>query len=237
MTAGAGPLALVGSGEFLPAMLETDATLLAGRPPRVAVLATAAAPDGDAVVRRWYDLAGRHYATLDAEVVEVDVRDRADAGRADLAALVAGAGLVYLSGGKPDHLVAALRGTPVADAVVAAWRGGAALAGCSAGAMALAAGWPSFVRAGGGLQAGLGVVPGLAVVPHFDRFVSWRRRWVDRVGAERPAGVRVVGIDEDTALVWDPAGGWRVTGVGGVHELAGGPPVPLGDTPDLPVPA
>jgi cyanophycinase len=231
-----GPLALVGSGEFLPQMRATDGGLLAGRPAVVAVLATAAAPDGDRVVARWYTLAHRHYAALGAEVVEVDVRDRADAGRADLAAAVAGAGLVYLSGGKPDHLTDTLRGTAVGGAVVAAWRAGAALAGCSAGAMALSAGWPPFTGRGAGLRPGLGIVPGLAVVPHFDRFAAWRRRWVDGVGARRPAGVRVFGIDEDTALVWWPDRGWCVEGAGRAHELAGGPARPLPPAPDLPRP-
>lgn len=37
-----------------------------------------------------------------------------------LLALVDGAGLIYLSGGDPPHCAAALRGTPVWDAILAA---------------------------------------------------------------------------------------------------------------------
>ena len=47
-----GPVALVGAGEFLPAMAAVDAELLAasGRSrPRVAILPTASWPDGEAV--------------------------------------------------------------------------------------------------------------------------------------------------------------------------------------------
>ena len=53
---GPGPIALVGSGEFLPVMAEVDAGLLAssGRSrPRVAILPTASWPDGETVFRRW----------------------------------------------------------------------------------------------------------------------------------------------------------------------------------------
>jgi len=41
---GPGPLALVGSGEYLPQMAEIEGGLIAGRPPRYVQLATAAVP-------------------------------------------------------------------------------------------------------------------------------------------------------------------------------------------------
>ena len=43
----AGPLALVGSGEYLPVLEPLERALLEGRPPRYVQLATAAAPEGD----------------------------------------------------------------------------------------------------------------------------------------------------------------------------------------------
>ena len=52
--------------------------------------------------------------------------------------LVAGAGLVYLSGGNPTFLTETLQDTPVWDAIRRTWQRGAGLAGCSAGAMASA---------------------------------------------------------------------------------------------------
>ena len=42
---GPGPIALVGSGEYLPIMEDVERDLLRGRPPRMAQLATAAAPE------------------------------------------------------------------------------------------------------------------------------------------------------------------------------------------------
>ena len=77
-----GPVALVGSGEFLPAMNHVDAGLLAatGRArPRVAILPTASFPDGADVFERWASLGVEHFGQLGAEVEPVLVRDRADA--------------------------------------------------------------------------------------------------------------------------------------------------------------
>ena len=51
-----GLIALVGSGEFTPAMAEVDRELLAatGRDrPRVAIVPAASWPDGEAVFMRW----------------------------------------------------------------------------------------------------------------------------------------------------------------------------------------
>lgn len=218
-----GALALVGSGEFTPAMRATDAALLdaveaAGFERAVAVIPTAAALEGDEVVARWFRMAREHYAQLDAEVLELDVRERPDAMELGHVADVGEAGLVYLSGGKPDHLTEVLRDTPLLDAVTARWRLGAALAGCSAGAMAIASGWPPFLRMSGRWGTGLGLLPGVAVVPHFDLVRRMTLGSIKRAGRHAPDGVRVLGIDEDTALVRD-ASGWRTEGVAGVWEL------------------
>lgn len=230
-----GPLGLVGSGEFSPAMLDTDRALLdqaedEGFERAVAVVPTASSTEGDAVVRRWLDLARAHYDALDAEVLEVDVRTRGDA--VDLAhvADVGEAGMVYLSGGKPDHLVDVLRATPLLDAILERWRLGAPLLGCSAGAMAIAAGWPPFLRPSGPWGTGLGLLDEVAVLPHFDRVRRLSLGRLTPLGRQAPAGWAVVGVDEDTALVHPGSegdGGWRIEGRGqawsidadGVHPL------------------
>ena len=51
-----GPVALVGSGEYLPVLEDVERLLLAGRPPRFVQLATAAAPEGPASLARWHAL-------------------------------------------------------------------------------------------------------------------------------------------------------------------------------------
>ncbi|MBC7373444.1 MAG: Type 1 glutamine amidotransferase-like domain-containing protein [Frankiales bacterium] len=206
-----GPLALVGSGEYLPVMLEVEAQLLAGRPARYVQLPTAAAPEGTASLARWVAPGQAQAARLGVEAVPVLVKDREDADNAALAALVEGAGLIYLSGGNPPYCSATLRGSLVWRAIEHAWRGGAALAGCSAGAMALTSWVPDIRHPLRDADGGLGIVPGLRVIPHFDRFSAWLPDLVTRYLTPSADVVTVVGIDEDTALVWDD-GRWVVQG-------------------------
>ena len=204
-----GPVALVGSGEFLPAMEAVDAALLAGRPARAVFLPTAAAPEGPERVDHWLRLGADHYRRLGAEPVPLAVLDRNDADDPAFAAEVAGAGLVYLSGGNPGYLADTLRDSLVLEAILAAWRAGAALAGCSAGACALTA-VADDIRTGVP-RPGLAVVPGLVVLPHFDRIERWRPGIVARRAGTLAAGQTLVGIDEETALV-SGEDGWRVEG-------------------------
>ena len=205
----AGPIALVGSGEFLPVMEAVDADLLDGRPSRAVFLPTAAAPEGPERVDYWLRLGAEHYRRLGAEPIALAVLDRDDADDPANAAAVAGAGLVYLSGGNPGYLAETLRGTAVLEAILAAWRAGAALAGCSAGACALTA-VADDIRSGAS-RAGLAVVPELVVLPHFDRIEQWAPGIVDRRAERLGAGQILVGIDEETALI-SGDGGWRVEG-------------------------
>jgi cyanophycinase-like exopeptidase len=206
-----GPVALVGSGEYLPVMADIEAGLIRGRPPRYVQLPTAAAPEGEESVARWVTLGIAQAERLGVEAVPLLVRDRDDADSPALAAEVAGAGLIYLSGGNPPYLAKTLRGTLVWEAIVQAWEDGAALAGCSAGAMALTAWVPDFRAPEAPADRGLGVVPDLRVIPHFDRLVQWMPDLADRYLAALVPGVTLLGIDEDTALVGE-GGSWSVYG-------------------------
>jgi cyanophycinase-like exopeptidase len=211
-----GPLALVGSGEFLPVMREVDATLLEGRPQRAVFLPTAAAPEGDERLEYWIDLGTAHYRSMGVEPVPLRVLTREDAEDPELAARIAGAGLVYLSGGNPGYLVETLRDTRVWRAIRSAWEAGTALAGCSAGAIALSAVVPDPRSTEiGRIEPALGVAPHLAVIPHFDRFDRVLPRLAERIRAETPPHVVTVGVDEETALVggleeWTVRGRQRV---------------------------
>ncbi len=200
-----GPIALVGSGEYLPVMEAVERRLLDGRPPRFVQLATAAAPEGVDSLARWHRLGRESAERLGVEQVVVPVVDRISADDDAVAGLVEGAGLVYLSGGNPPFLAQTLHGTAVWAAIERAWRGGAALAGCSAGAMALCGEVPDIRHPFKGPVDGLGAVPGLTVLPHFDRFARRLPDAVLRKVSSPASGVVAVGIDEDTALV----SGWR----------------------------
>jgi cyanophycinase len=219
-----GPIALVGAGEFLPTMATFDADLLAATGlarPRVAILPTASYPDGEAVFKRWAAMGVSHFAGHGAEVEPVLVRDRGDADDPAAAQAVGEADLVYLSGGKPAYLLEALSGSAVGRALADAHARGAALAGCSAGAMALAGFafdfrarlMPFPLRWG----SGLGFAPGLSVVPHYD---AWPEPLSALIAFQAPRGSVVLGIDEDTAVVGRD-GGWQVHGASRVTVWRG----------------
>ncbi|HEY7948126.1 MAG TPA: Type 1 glutamine amidotransferase-like domain-containing protein [Acidimicrobiales bacterium] len=229
MEARSGPVALVGSGEFLDAMVGVDTGLLAGRAPRVAIVPTAASLEGAARVAWWLELGRRHYEGMGVQSVALPVGNRAEADEPEMARLIEGVGLVYLSGGDPHHLASVLRGSRVWAAIVAAWHGGAALAGCSAGAMALTSGAPSDLGPGGARRAGgeevdgLRLIGRLAVIPHFDLMQRRRSDIVERFARWQPAGTTLVGVEEETALVGEGAG-WRVEGSGAVWVFGPGSP-------------
>ena len=229
-----GPIALVGSGEYLPVMTEIEGQLLQGRPPKYVQLPTAAAPEGESSLNRWINLGAKQALRLGVEAVPVRVKDRADADSPELAALIEGAGLIYLSGGNPPYLAATLRGTLVWEAIRRAWEGGAALAGCSAGAMALCSWVPDIRKPTAEPIEGLGAVPGLRVIPHFDAFIARMPALADRYLADAADGVTVVGVDEDTALISDGEG-WVARGRQAVWVLTSEGRTPYLDGQAVPI--
>jgi len=196
-----GPIALVGSGEYLPVMTPVDRYLLDGRPSRVVMLPTAAGQEGDERIRYWTELGLNHYRSLGMEAVVLPVLTREDAFSGPFAEEIEGAGLIYLSGGSPAYLVETLRYTPVMEAIIEEWESGAALAGCSAGACALTAIAGGFRHPEKLSEPGLGLIDFLAVIPHFDFFDQRSPKLVEGVLAKTPETAMLVGIDERTALV------------------------------------
>lgn len=205
-------------------MTDVEGMLLKGRPPRYVQLPTAAAQEGERSLRNWLDLGAAQAERLGAEQVPVLVKDRTDADAPELAALVDGAGLIYLSGGSPTYLAQTLRGTRVWDAIMANWQAGSALAGCSAGAMALTGWVPAMRSLGREPDPGLGVLPHLRVLPHFDKMLGWVPDLLTRAMLRAPDGTTVLGIDEDTALVDMTGTGrdWQVYGRQQVWVLGDG---------------
>ena len=196
-------------------MAEFDASLLAatGRArPRVVILPTASAPDGEDVFQRWAAMGVAHFGSLGAEVEPVLVRDRSEADDTAAAQAVGEADLIYLSGGKPAHLIRSLAGSAVGQAIAEAHDRGAVLAGCSAGAMVLAGHAFDFrVRMVPWLlrwREGFGFVPGASVVPHYD---AWPEPFSALIAFQAPRGSVVLGIDEGTAVVGRD-GAWQVHG-------------------------
>jgi cyanophycinase len=207
-------VALVGSGEYLPQMEEVDRLLLdqVGGPAaaHVVVLPTAAGLEEPASPRRWANSGVRHFTRLGAQAEAAQILVREDAVDPRWLPLLEQADLIYFSGGNPRHLVETLVDTPAWEAIRARHAAGAVLAGCSAGAMAFGrlTLQPRRLWTVDGASrddiwyAALGLVPDVVVLPHFDR---WMARMGDptlkQLAVSLPAGVALIGVDEDTALV------------------------------------
>ena len=216
-----GRLILAGSGEFTPAMDDLDREILSSiaKPrARVAIVPTASGledtPDS------WAALGDAHFAALGADVVAVMVLRRDDAWEQRWIDALRDVDWVYFSGGRPQHAINVLAGTPFWDEVLRRHRSGAVLAGSSAGAMMLgeksyapddfdAAGLPQRVS----VRDGLGVLGGHFVVPHFDLLSQLPPERVQVWIAAWPEGLRGIGIDEETAIV-EGMNEWTVRGRG-----------------------
>jgi cyanophycinase len=218
-----GLINLVGSGEYLPVMRDVDRYLLDslnlnGRAPRVACLPTAAGKEGDSSVNRWLNMGVQHFKQLGAEVEPVRIIDRHSANDPCWEAILENADLIYFSGGDPGYLYEIMKGSVAWNAALRAWTRGAIYAGCSAGAMILGRRMPSFRLAG--TQEGFGIVPATYIVPHFDAIPGIWKPIVIGLQRQLKKGERMIGVDEDTALIGKLAGEWAVKGRGKVHVFA-----------------
>jgi cyanophycinase len=216
---GPGPIALVGGDEFKPGNEDQDRQLVAAATRGLAyVVPTAAGRQGP---EQAVEHATRWFGSLGLELRELPVLKTADANSKELAAQARGGGLFYLVGGDPGLVAQVLRDSRVWHAMFEAWQDGAALAGSSAGAMALCqhtlirATWPN--RYNRRPTDALGLVRDTAVLPHFDTF---GHKWIESAERELP-GVTLLGVDERSAAVWQD-GDWRATGPGAVTVIRSG---------------
>jgi cyanophycinase len=214
-----GPLLLVGGNEFRPGNEPQDRALAAwcGQRPAHVVVTAAVRHDPDAAVRHAVDW----FAALGLPMTELPMRTRTQAKSAATVEAARAAGASYLCGGDPGIVVTTLRDTAGWDALVAAWRDGAALAGSSAGAMALGEWTLLKGRMPGDHERryadALNLVPGVAVIPHWDEFGA---TWAPSAEAGRPRPDAVLlGLDYATAAVWDGEA-WRTMGRGRVTVIA-----------------
>jgi cyanophycinase len=210
-----GTLALVGGAELTDACEAVDRDLLAvagGGP--VLVLPTAAAFEHP---ERAVANAQRWFASLGTEAVGLMVLARADAYDGANVDAVRRARFVYITGGSPMHLRSTLKATPLWDAVAAAYREGAVIAGSSAGAMVITD--PMTDPRGDAFTIGLGLVAPLAVLPHAEEWsASRRKRALDLAGPAVP----VVALASGAAAVRASDGRWRSHGEVAVY-LGGRP--------------
>lgn len=199
---GAGPVVLIGGAEDklkAKRILTRFAKLAGGEDAHIVVVSTASM-FGDRTLASYREIFGE----LGAATVEgLDPQDRAEAEAPEAAAKLADATGVFLTGGNQLRLTSVVAGTRLGTAIHLAHDRGAAVAGTSAGASALAGHMLAFGDTGatprhGHVQvaAGLGLVPGVIVDQHFEQRTRLGRLLA---AISQSPSLIGLGLDEDTA--------------------------------------
>ena len=224
-----GSLALVGSGEYLPAMAEFEKSLLEdgiknGKENIYIQIPTAAAQESSARLEYWRDLGQKQAQAIGAKPLFLPIYTRDDAQNLSFVNQISNGALIYMSGGDPHYLAKTLIDTPIWQAIVKNWQSGASLAGCSAGAMVLSSQIPNFRLSRAQPTTGLNLIPNIRVIPHFNKFFKWIPESAAKLLMHVPDDSILIGIDELTAIV--KRGGsdfWQVYGQAKLHMLKGSP--------------
>ncbi len=124
---------------------------------------------------------------------------------------------IFVTGGDQQRLMEFLRGADAVELIRDAVHDGAVYAGTSAGASALS----RRMIAGSKRKKGADLVEfdeGLGLIPHaiIDQHFAERRRLSRLIAAAHTHHLTGIGIDENTALVWNRDGVVTVEGAGGV---------------------
>ncbi len=210
-----GDIGLVGGEEFRVGCEDMDREIMRAsgqNPARVVIIPTAAVTGPEKAANDGV----RHFSSLGGNAERLMVLDRSHADDAGLAGSLAGAGVIYFTGGSPDHLLTTLRDSLLWRAILEAADQGAVLAGSSAGAMVLGE-MMRRPRLGGWVDA-LGVTPGLAVLPHHEG--SDPEQTSSQLQSQTSGGLTVLGIDARTGCL-GRSGSWRVVGSGRVTVYQG----------------
>jgi cyanophycinase-like exopeptidase len=230
-----GSLALVGSGEYLPAMSQFEKSLVVdgvknGKEARFLQIPTAAGRESSDRLEYWKELGLRQAKNLGVKATYLPIFTREDAFNQEYIEAVANSALMYMSGGDPHHLAQVLINTPLWDAILENWKTGASLAGCSAGAMVLSAHIPNFRLLKKVPTQGLNLLPEVRVIPHFNKFFKWIPESAAKVLLHVPDNSILIGVDELTAIVKRSGDtDWVVVGEAKVHVLKGLPDQQLHD--------
>ena len=230
-----GSLALVGSGEYLPAMSQFEKSLIHdgvknGKEARYVQIPTAAGRESSDRLGYWKELGLTQATGIGVEATYLPVFTREDAFNQKYVDAVANSALMYMSGGDPHHLAEVLIDTPLWSAIIENWKTGASLAGCSAGAMVLSAHIPNFRLLKKSPTAGLNLLPEVRVIPHFNKFFKWIPESAAKVLLHVPDNSILIGVDELTAIVKRSGEtDWLVVGEAKVHVLKGLPDQQLRD--------
>lgn len=224
-----GSLALVGSGEYLPAMAAFEQSLIDdgiknGKQPLYIQLPTAAGRESADRLNYWKELGKSQADSLKIKSIFLPIYTREDAFNMEYVSQIKESALIYISGGDPHYLAETIINTPLWDAIYENWQSGASLAGCSAGAMVLSSQIPNFRFTKKEPTAGLNLIPNIRVIPHFNKFFKWIPESAAKILLHVPDNTILIGVDELTAIVKRSGDDhWVVYGEAKVHVLKGMP--------------
>jgi cyanophycinase len=221
-----GHLVIVGGGAMPPEVVRRFVEL-AGAPDKARVLVLPMAGGGREAAQDDVELFVKAGAAAEPLVLGRD--EALDPAVADR---FAGATGVWFSGGQQSALMAVLRDTPAAEAILKLYRDGAVIGGTSAGAAVMSrlmipggerrpssrptddTGTYETIERDNVLESdGLGLLPGAVVDQHFLK--RRRHNRLVSVVLQHPQ-LLGVGIDESAALIVKPDGRWEVAGEGQV---------------------
>jgi len=224
VTTAAGSLLAIGGAEDKlrqREILARFAALAGGTDARVVIISTASSL-GDVAADR-YRAVFASLGMTDTEGMRPLNREEAQDPR--LAARIAQATGIFLTGGNQLRLASVVAGTRLGAALVEQHRRGAVVAGTSAGASALSNHMIAFGRSGPSprqrmaqLGAGLGLLPDMLIDQHFTERNRIGR--LEALVAHSPS-LLALGIDEDTAALIGPDRVLEVIGKGSVTVLDG----------------
>ena len=206
----AGTIALVGGEEFRRYCVDMDRDLLAATgkdPARVVVIPTAAVTGP---VKAAYD-GVTHFNSLGGKAEPLMALDEERANDPELVGRIAGADIIYFTGGNPNYLLETLQGSRLLATISEALAAGTILAGSSAGAMVMG----SLMRRPRAEEwvTGLGIAEGICVLPHHER--SKPEEVAEQLRERLNGGLTALGIDAQTGCLGQ-TGNWKVIGSGKV---------------------
>tara|TARA_Y100000817_G_scaffold126131_1_gene98873 strand:- start:277 stop:948 length:672 start_codon:yes stop_codon:yes gene_type:complete len=187
-------IAITGSGEFLPSILDVDRKLLKFLDdiPHVLTLSTAAGKESDERLSYWENLAINHFKDLNVSHKHIDARNREDLNQGYVIEEMKKSNFVFFSGGSPTHLYDSIHDSKFSTELHDIEKRGI-IAGCSAGAMIMG---EKMIKG-----VGLNYLPNTIVIPHYgESFYSWISNTVKVLNRGK---YKLLCLEKDTYFIKD----------------------------------
>ena len=202
-------IAITGSGEFLPSILDVDKKLLSyiKETPKALTFSTAAGKESDERLLYWQNLAVDHFSTLGIKHKHFDARNRDDLNQDIVLDEMKNSNFIFFSGGSPTHLFDSIQDSKFSQELKNVENRGI-IAGCSAGAMIMG---EKMIKG-----TGLNYIANTIVIPHYgESFYSWISNTVKVLNRGK---YKLLCLEKDTYFIKDK-NEYRVLGKQQVHII------------------